>query len=254
MILNAIQAGEGPTVVILHGLFGAARNFGAIQRALASSFRVIALDMRNHGDSPHAPDMRYPALAADVQETLQSLGIEKAAVIGHSMGGKAAMAMALQSPAQVGRLLVSDIAPVIYQHGNTVFTAAMRAIPLSPGLTRRKADAALIEAVPDQTLRPFLLQSLQFGIQPHWRIGLEEIAAAIPDLEGWIDLPGTYQGPSLFVTGANSNYVLPEHRPVIRARFPSARFVAIKNAGHWVHADNPAGFLSVVEAFLHDWR
>jgi esterase len=254
MILNAIQAGEGPTVVILHGLFGAARNFGAIQRALASSFRVIALDMRNHGDSPHAPDMRYPALAADVQETLQSLGIEKAAVIGHSMGGKAAMAMALQSPAQVGRLLVSDIAPVIYQHGNTVFTAAMRAIPLSPGLTRRKADAALIEAVPDQTLRSFLLQSLQFGTQPHWRIGLEEIAAAIPDLEGWIDLPGTYQGPSLFVTGANSNYVLPEHRPVIRARFPSARFVAIKNAGHWVHADNPAGFLSVVEAFLHDWR
>jgi esterase len=254
MILNAIQAGEGPPVVLLHGLFGAARNFGATQRAMAPRFRVIALDMRNHGDSPHEADMRYPALATDVHETLLALGIETAAVIGHSMGGKAAMAMALRWPEQVGRLLVSDIAPVAYQHGNTAFTAAMRAIPLTPGLTRRQADAALAEAVPDQTLRPFLLQNLQFGAEPRWRIGLEEIAVAVPDLEGWTDLPGTYQGPCLFVTGAHSNYVLPEHRPVIRSQFPAARFIAIKNAGHWVHADNPAGFLSVVEAFLQDWR
>ena len=253
MTLNAIQAGEGPPVVILHGLFGAARNFGALHRALAPRFRVIALDMRNHGDSPHAADMRYPTLAADVHETLQALGVDQAAVIGHSMGGKAAMAMALQWPTQVGRVLVSDIAPVIYQHGNTVFTAAMQAIPLTPELTRRAADAALAQSVPDQTLRSFLLQNLQFGANPHWRIGLDEIAAAIPDLEGWINLPSTYQGPSLFVTGANSGYVLPEHRPIIRAQFPTARFVAIKNAGHWVHADNPAVFLSVVEAFLHDW-
>src|SRR3978361_149778 len=113
MILNAHQAGEGPPVGLLHGLFGAARNFGAVQRALASRFRVVALDMRNHGDSPHAADMRYPTLAADVRETLVSLGSEKAAVIGHSMGGKAAMAMALRWPDQVGRVLVADIAPVI---------------------------------------------------------------------------------------------------------------------------------------------
>jgi esterase len=254
MILNAIQAGEGPPVVLLHGLFGAARNFGATQRAIAPHFRVIALDMRNHGDSPHAADMRYPTLASDVRDTLQALGIETAAVIGHSMGGKAAMAMALRWPELTGRLLVSDIAPVIYQHGNTAFTAAMQAVQLTPGLTRREADAALAQAVPDKTLRPFLLQNLQLGAQPRWRIGLQEIAAAIPDLEGWTELPGIYQGPALFVTGAHSDYVLAEHRPVIRAQFPGARFVAIKNAGHWVHADNPAGFVSVVEAFLHDWR
>jgi len=253
MILNAIQAGDGAPVVLLHGLFGAARNFGAIQRGLAPRFRVIALDMRNHGDSPHAADMRYPTQAGDVLETLQSLGIEKAAVVGHSMGGKAAMALALQWPDRVGRLLVSDIAPVIYQHGNSEFTAAMQAIQLTPTLTRRQADTALAEAVPDPTLRPFLLQSLRFGADPHWRIGLEEIATAIPDLEGWIELPGTYPGPSLFVTGARSNYVLSEHRPIIRAQFPTARFVAVKNAAHWVHADNPSGFLSVLEAFLHDW-
>ncbi len=253
MILNAIQSGEGPPVVILHGLFGAARNFGAIQRALASKYRIVALDMRNHGDSPHAADMRYEILASDVRETLQALGIEQVAIIGHSMGGKAAMAMALLWPALVGRLLISDIAPVPYHHDNTVFTAAMQAIPLTDELTRRHADVALAKAVPDPTLRPFLLQNLQFGTRPHWRIGLDEIAAAVPDLEGWIDLPGRYEGPSLFVTGANSDYVLPEHRAIIRSSFPNARFVAIKSAGHWVHADNPAGFLSVVEAFLHDW-
>lgn len=253
MILNAIQTGEGPPVVLLHGLFGAARNFGAIQRALAPRFRVVALDMRNHGDSPHAPDMRYPTQAADVHETLQSLGIEKAAVIGHSMGGKTAMAMALRWPEPVGRLLVADIAPVIYQHGNDTIARAMAAIQLTPALTRQEADAALADAVPRADIRAFLLQNLRFGASPHWRIGLDEIAAAIADLEGWIDLPGTYAGPSLFATGANSDYVLPEHRPVIRSQFPAARFVAVKNAGHWVHADNPAGFLSVVEAFLHDW-
>ena len=253
MILNAIQAGEGPPVVLLHGLFGAARNFGAIQRAIAPRFRVIALDMRNHGDSPHGSDMRYPAQAADVQETLQALGIGKAAVIGHSMGGKAAMAMALRWPDQVGRLLVADIAPVIYQHGNDAIARAMAAIRLTPSLTRQEADAALTNTVPRADIRAFLLQNLRFGAAPHWRIGLEEIAAAVPDLEGWIDLPGAYTGPSLFVTGANSDYVRAEHRPVIRSQFPAARFVAIKGAGHWVHADNPAGFLSVLEAFLHDW-
>jgi esterase len=254
MILNAIQSGEGPPVVLLHGLFGAARNFGAVQRALAPRFRVIALDMRNHGDSPHEADMRYPTLATDVRETLLSLGIEKAAVIGHSMGGKAAMALALRWPDQVGRVLVADIAPVIYQHGNDAIARAMEAIVLTPSLTRQEADAALAPAVPRADIRAFLLQNLRFGASPHWRIGLTEIAAAVPELEGWIELSGTYPGPSVFVTGANSDYVRPEHRPIIRSRFPTARFVAIKNAGHWVHADNPAGFLSVVEAFLHDWR
>jgi esterase len=253
MILNANQAGEGPTVVLLHGLFGAGRNFGAVQRALAPRFRAITLDMRNHGSSPHAPDMRYPALAEDVRDTLRALDIEKAAVVGHSMGGKAAMALALRWPQDVGRLLISDIAPVSYEHGNQAIAEAMAAIPLTASLTRQEADAALAAAVPRPDIRAFLLQNLHLGGSARWRIGLAEIAAALPDLEGWIDLPGSYPGPSVFVTGANSDYVLPEHRPIIRAQFPAARFVAVKNAGHWIHADNPHGFLSVVEAFLHDW-
>ena len=250
MILHAIEAGAGPPVVLMHGLFGSGRNFGAVQRAFAPRFRVIALDMRNHGDSPHGADMRYATQAEDVRETLAALRVEQAAMIGHSMGGKAAMALALLHPEAVARLMVSDIAPVVYQHGNERLSAAMQAIPLAPSLTRREADAALAGVEARADVRAFLLQNLRFGEAPRWRVGLSEIAAAVPDLEGWVTLPGKYDGPTVFVTGAQSDYVLAEHRPAIRALFPNARFVAIKNAGHWVHADNPAGFLSVVEAFL----
>jgi pimeloyl-ACP methyl ester carboxylesterase len=254
MRLNHIESGAGPPVVVLHGLFGSARNFGTVQRALAPLFRVIAMDARNHGASPHADGMRYATLAADVLETLGSLKVERAAVIGHSMGGKTAMTIAVMAPERVGRLLVADIAPVAYQHANDSVADAMRAIPLHAGLTRAEADAALVDAVPGAAVRTFLLQNLQLGPQPRWRIGLDEIASAIPDLEGWETPAGTYSGPTLFVSGAQSNYVLPEHRPTIRALFPTARFVSVKHAGHWLHADNPAGFLSVVEAFLHDWK
>lgn len=254
MQLNCIDAGTGPAVVLLHGLFGAARNFGTVQRALAQRFRVVAMDARNHGASPHAACMRYPTLAADVRETLDQLGIARAAVIGHSMGGKTAMTLAVMAPERVGRLLVADIAPVPYRHGNDSVVRAMQAVPLQAGLSRADAETALSDAVPIAAVRTFLLQNLQFGPQPRWRIGLDEIAAAIPDLEGWETPEGQFAGPTLFVSGAQSDYVLPEHRPLIRALFPAARFVSVKHAGHWVHADNPAGFLSVVEAFLHDWN
>jgi pimeloyl-ACP methyl ester carboxylesterase len=254
MILHVLQSGEGPPVVLLHGLFGAARNWGAMQRALAPRFRTIALDMRNHGASPHAPGMRYADLAADVLETLDSLNAIPAAVIGHSMGGKAAMMVALIRPDAVGRLLVSDIAPVGYRHGNADVAAAMRTLPLSPSLTRAQANEALAGAAPDPTVRAFLLSNLILGPNPSWRIGLDEITAAIPDLEGWEEPPlPPYTGPTLFVNGSNSDYIRPQYRPAIRALFPMSRFVGVKGAGHWVHADNPVGFLSVLEAFLHDW-
>lgn len=254
MILHTVEAGQGSPIALLHGLFGAARNLGVVQRALAPRFRVLALDLRNHGASPHAAAMDYPAMAADVLETLDQRAALPAALVGHSMGGKAAMMAALSHPDQVSRLVVADIAPVAYEHHNAEIATALLAVPLSPGLTRAAADAALVATVPDVGLRAFLLQNLVPGAHPSWRIGLREIAAAMRVIEGW-EPPvagAVYRGPTLFIAGAASDYVRPEHRPAIRVLFPVARFVTLKHAGHWLHADNPAGFVAVLEAFLAD--
>ena len=249
MILHATEMGDGPPLVLLHGLFGAARNFGAVQRRLAQGRRVIAVDLRNHGASPHAPDMRYRTMADDVLDTLAQRDALPVTLLGHSMGGKVAMHAALTHPDAVTRLIVCDIAPVAYCHANASTAAAMQAMALAPGLTRAAADAALCAAVSDASVRGFLLQNLNTGAQPAWRIGLNEIAAAMPVIEGWESVTTTYEGPVLFIAGARSDYIRQEHRPVIRTLFPRARFVTLKHAGHWLHADNPNGFVAVVEAF-----
>lgn len=251
MRLAVTEAGAGPPVVFLHGLLGAGQNFGAIQKALAPAHRVLALDLRNHGGSPHAASMSYPEMAADVAETLGALGATPATVIGHSMGGKVAMALALAQPRMVTRLVVADIAPVAYPTPLfTRYVAAMRAIGLHPGLTRRDADAALADAVPNPMLRAFLLQNLLFtATPPRWRIALDAIADQMASIGGWPDLAGRYEGPLLVLSGDASDYVRPEHQARFRALFPDARFTAIK-AGHWLHAENPAAFLAEVTAFL----
>jgi pimeloyl-ACP methyl ester carboxylesterase len=247
MILHATEAGAGRPVVLLHGLFGAGGNLGVVQRALSAHSRVIALDLRNHGASPHSAGMAYPAMAEDVLQTLAARDALPAVLIGHSMGGKVAMAAALARPEQVTRLVVADIAPVAYPPAFPAYVAAMRAIPADAG--RDAADAALAGTVADPRVRAFLLANRRPGAG--WRLGLAEIAAALPDIEGWQARAGaTYAGPTLFVSGTRSDYVRPEHRPAIRALFPAARFVAVKDAGHWLHADNPAGFISVLQAFL----
>jgi esterase len=251
MILHATEAGQGDSVVLLHGLFGSARNFGAVQQQLARRCRVIALDLRNHGASPHDGDMRYAALAADVLQTLDGLAALPATLLGHSMGGKVAMQAALTQPDAVARLIVADIAPVAYPPHHRAIAEAMAALPLSPGMTRAQAGSALSEAVPDAAMRAFLLQNLELGAAPAWRIGLTEIIAALPVIEGWqTPADARYGGSTIFMAGAASDYIRAEHRPAIRALFPNARFVTLKNAGHWLHAENPSGFVAVVEAFL----
>jgi esterase len=251
LILHVTTLGKGTPVALLHGLFGIGRNLGTLQRALAARHRVLALDLRNHGDSAHAAGMTYPTLAADVLETLARYDALPCALLGHSMGGKVAMRAALDAPDGITRLLVADIAPVPYGGTFARYAAAMRAVALEPGLTRAQADAAMQEAVPEAAVRGFLLQNLRFGETPSWRIGLDEIIAALPDILDWPAPSGPpYPGPVLFVAGARSDYIRPTYRLTIRAMFPQAGFVTLKDAGHWVHADNPDGFRRVVEAFL----
>jgi pimeloyl-ACP methyl ester carboxylesterase len=249
MILHGIESGEGAPLVLLHGLFGSARNLGTVQRALLARFRVIALDLRNHGASPHASGMSYPEMAADVMETLEHMDALPATLLGHSMGGKVAMHLALAQSAAVSRLIVADIAPVPYPPHFRDFAKAMSAMP--DAVSRTRADTILAEVVADAAVRGFLLQNLLPGAASPWRIGLAEIAAGLPEIEGW-DRPvgATYNGPTLFIAGERSAYIRPEHRTAIRALFPEARFVTLRGAGHWLHADNPKGFVSVVENFL----
>jgi len=252
MILNSIETGAGPPVVLLHGLFGAAKNLGVIARGLGALARVISLDMRNHGESPHADGMGYADMAGDVAETMAALGLQAALVVGHSMGGKTAMSLALSRPGLVEKLVVMDIAPVAYRHGHDSYVAAMRALPLTPSLTRHEADDTLAAAVPEAPMRSFLLNNLILGAAPRWRLGLAEIAGAMPDLMGWRDPPGgePYSGPTLFIRGATSDYVRDSAWGAIVERFPGAVEKTIAEAGHWLHAEQPAAVIAALKEFL----
>jgi len=248
MILNTTEAGEGRPLVLLHGLFGQGRNFGALLRRLSATRRVIAIDMPNHGASPHAPRMDYRSMAGDVAETLAAHGITGADVMGHSMGGKAAMMLALTAPVLVGRLVVSDIAPVTYPPRYGELLAAMRAVPA--GASRAVADAALAPAEPDPATRAFILSNRRPD-GSGWRIGIEGIAASMEAILDWAPPEGArFEGPSLFVSGERSGYIREENRPAIRDLFPAARFLTVKGAGHWVHADQPEAFAAVLEGFF----
>ncbi|MBU6448709.1 MAG: alpha/beta fold hydrolase [Rhodospirillales bacterium] len=252
MILNVLDAGEGSPLVLLHGLFGAARNLGILSRALSSSFRVFALDQRNHGESPRGAVMDYAVMAADVVETLAYLGISRARICGHSMGGKTAMMLALTKPELVEKLAVMDIAPVTYRHDHSDLVAAMRAVPLSATLTRGEADKAMAATVKEAPLRAFLLNNLVLGEAPHWRLGLDEISANMANLFRWDDPPGAvpYTGPALFLCGAKSNFVTPAAEPDILQRFPQARIERVEGASHWLHAEKPEQVIAALRDFL----
>ena len=252
MILNAAVTGDGEPLVMVHGLFGAARNLGILTRALSLNAQVIAMDLRNHGESPHGLPMDFATMAADVAETLASLGIPRANIVGHSLGGKTAMALALTRPEMVGKLAVMDIAPITYDHDYDDYVAVMLAIDLHPGLTRGEADHALAASVKAAPMRAFLLNNLVLGAAPHWRVGLQEIRAAMPDLLAWRDLPGQrpFTGPTLFLRGAESHYVGPAAESVIDALFPHAERQSIEGAAHWLHADKPREVIAALKAFF----
>ncbi len=244
--LHQLRYGEpsGATrLLIVHGLFGSARNWGAIAKRLSDTREVVSVDMRNHGESFRDPSHGYDDLASDLAAVIEAVGAPMD-VLGHSMGGKAAMVLALRRPELVRRLLVADIAPVAYGHSQNHLIAAMRALPLEGLKSRSEADAALAEAVTDPGVRAFLLQSLDLRqAPPRWRLNLDALEAEMDRITGWPeDVAGAYVGPALFLSGARSDYVLPEHRPAIKALFSEAKFAKLPDAGHWLHAEAPRPF------------
>lgn len=257
MHLNAIVHGpttDRPPLLIAHGLFGSARNWGAIGKRLALHRQVIAVDMRNHGDSPHSAAHGYGEMAGDLAETIEAHG-GRADVLGHSMGGKAAMLLALTAPERVNRLIVADMAPVAYAHSQIGYVEAMRGVDLGTVARRSDADAALRQSVPETSLRAFFLQSLGFGASgAEWKLNLAALGDEMPRIMDFPDAGGAdmapFTGPTLFLTGAKSDYVRPEHRERILALFPEATHQAIPDAGHWLHAEKPEAFVRAVEGFL----
>lgn len=240
-----------PPLLIAHGLFGSARNWGVIARRLADTRDVIAVDMRNHGNSLHSPAHSYPDLAADLAEVITHIGAP-VDLLGHSMGGKAAMQLALTNGALLRRLIVADIAPVAYSHDQSRHIDAMQAIDLASISTRGQADALLAPLVTDPALRAFFLQSLDLRTSPAtWKLNLSALRDQMDLIIGWPETAGRFDGPTLFLTGANSHYVQPDARPKIQAQFPKARFAKLADAGHWLHAEKPREFEDTVRAFLN---
>lgn len=250
-MLNVIRHGQpGPTppLLIVHGLYGSGRNWGVIARRLSDQRLVLAPDMRNHGQSFWSDAHGYPDLAEDLARIIAAEG-GQADVVGHSMGGKAAMVLALTRPEMVRRLVVADIAPVAYTHSQMQFIQAMRAVDLSQVDKRADAVAQLARHVDDPTLQSFFTQSLDVPAR-RWRLNLDALEAEMPKILGFPEVTGQFDKPTLFLTGGQSDYVRAEHRPRIRALFPQARFAKLPRAGHWLHAEEPRDFEASVRAFL----
>ncbi len=241
---------DRPPLLIAHGLFGSARNWNVIAKRLSDQRQVVTVDMRNHGESPLFQAHGYDDLANDLAGIIAGIG-GSADVLGHSMGGKAAMVLALGHEGAVNKLVVADIAPVAYGHSQTPLIDAMRALDLSQVETRRDADIQLRALIPEDGTRAFLLQSLDVKGK-RWRLNHEALEEFMDEITGWPDhIEGRFDGPTLMLSGADSDYVRPDHRAAIRAHFPTARFAKIPGAGHWLHADKPREFEAAIRIFLN---
>lgn len=258
--LHTTTLGEsGPLVAFCHGLFGQGKNWTTIAKALAEDHRVLLIDMPDHGRSPWSERFDYVEVADQVAALFSA--DDPVALVGHSMGGKAAMVLALRHPDLVERLCVVDISPVDYESASEFagYISAMRGLDLSAIERRSDADAALSEAVPSRTVRGFLLQNLRRDDGPQgagwaWQPNLEVLGRDLEVLTGWPEeeLSGLapYDGPVLWLNGARSAYVQPDYAAAMDRWFPRNRRVTVKDAGHWVHSEKPEIFSEVLRRFL----
>tara|TARA_R110000782_G_scaffold149437_9_gene242125 strand:+ start:758 stop:1528 length:771 start_codon:yes stop_codon:yes gene_type:complete len=254
MRLNYTELGQGRPVIILHGLFGSARNWQGIARSLADSHHVITPDLRNHGQSPHAQSMSYQEMADDVIAIADHLNLKDLIIMGHSMGGKVAMAAALTQPERFSALIIVDIAPVNYDHNFDLLIMAMKSLNLDQLESRAQAEAIMSSSIDDTGVIQLLLQNLiRIGDKLQWRINLESIMENL-DLIG--KFPDTLKGkscriPTLFLGGSESDYLRNIYNADIFQYFPAAEITMIDGAGHWLHAEKPNAFLKQIKTFIN---
>ena len=252
MSLHTETYGAGPPLVILHGLFGSGENWRTLARRFAERYHVHTVDLPGHGASPHLRPLTYPAMAEAVRTYLDDAGLTRAHLLGHSMGGKVAMELALTHPARVDRLVIVDIAPRPYPPGYADVLAAMRGLDLGAVRSRSAAGRMLAPAIPDAAIRQFLLKNLVLDGNDayRWQIDLDGIQDQYRALSASPESLDLYAGPTCFIRGARSSYIRDADLETIRAYFPEAELVTIPDAGHWVHADAPDAFAEAVVAFL----
>ncbi len=249
-MLNYMTFGDekSPPVMIVHGLYGSGRNWGVIAKRLSDQFFVITVDLRNHGDSPWLDTHNYHVMADDLVEVINSLNI-KPNIIGHSMGGKAAMVLALKRPNLVRNLIIADIAPVKYEHDQSQFIEAMQKVDLSKVEKRSDATLALSKFVEDKSLQNFFTQSLDMKAK-RWKLNLKVLRSEMSEILSFPKIESEFSGHSLFLKGEKSDYIKSEHRKLIKSLFTKARFATFKEAGHWLHAEKPREFESAARLFF----
>ena len=249
-MLNYMTFGDEKSlpVMIVHGLYGSGRNWGVIAKRLSDQFFVITVDLRNHGDSPWLDTHNYHVMADDLVEVINSLNI-RPNIIGHSMGGKAAMVLALKRPNLVRNLIIADIAPVKYEHDQSQFIEAMQKVDLSKVEKRSDATLALSKFVEDKSLQNFFTQSLDIKAK-RWKLNLKVLRSEMSEILSFPKIESEFSGHSLFLKGEKSDYIKSEHRKLIKSLFTKARFATFKEAGHWLHAEKPREFESAARLFF----
>jgi pimeloyl-ACP methyl ester carboxylesterase len=252
MELHFEAVGKGPPLIILHGLLGSADNWRSMSRLLAAGHKVFALDLRNHGQSPHSNLFDYDVMVEDVREFAERQRLFSILLLGHSMGGKVAMQFALDHPELVEKLVVVDITPKTYPPMQRELLAALGALDLQQYRSFGEVDAALASQIPAAATRQFLLKNLardqKGGMR--WKIHLEAIQRNYDNLARRVASHRPFRGPALFVRGGRSGYIEDGDLPSIREMFPDAELHTIPEAGHWVHADRPREFYEIVSQFL----
>ncbi|MFC4870235.1 alpha/beta fold hydrolase [Negadavirga shengliensis] len=251
MKLNYRKTGDGKPLVILHGLFGSADNWMSVAKDLQKHYTLYLVDQRNHGDSGHSDDWDYKVMAEDINDLLKDNELDKVYLMGHSMGGKTAMNFALLYPEKVEKLIVADIAPRYYPVHHETILEGLNAIDLEKLQSRKEADEKLAEHIEDRGIRQFLLKSLTRKDGKFvWKINLPVITKKIENIGERLDTDNVFGKPTLFMGGANSNYIQDKDKPDIDRIFPNNHLVFIKEAGHWLHADQPEAVAKTVKAFL----
>ncbi len=247
MKLNYKEYGSGKPLLILHGLFGSLDNWHTLSRKWAEDFHVFALDLRNHGKSPHDDQFNYEVMAADVKEFITDHLHEPVMMLGHSMGGKVAMQVALEHPELVSHLLVADMAPRDYKGGHDEILEALETFPVKNIESRKEADAILAEKISEPGIRQFLLKNLERSGEGYsWKMNLPVILQKYPAIMENTLPEKTFDKPVLFLKGEKSNYIREADANQIRKYFPNARIEAVDGAGHWVHAENPEAVYQAV--------